>query len=310
MSINHGRTRVQQVSRGKSLQSTLRRLLWWCVAVLLWIVVVMLATYQPEILITNIETSLGSQVVDSTMRKEVDTLLDRRWMWLGRRDNRFLFGKKYAITQLKEQFPDIISIAMRYPDFHTLSIMITERTMAAQWCKESSNYKFNELCYAVDQFGVAYREAPYYSDDLIVKFYTDTLPEKENTPLSVLTPEEVSSFTVLKNALAEQGLHVRGAQFATTKEEGIALIIDRIAKSSLEQDMFIWMPYTLFATDSGHGKFVDIFSTLLREGPLASAVLAQQTGLEYIDLRFGNNVYYKFTNQDTVTLPTEKEYTE
>jgi hypothetical protein len=280
---------------------------WWGVAVFLWVIVFVFATHQPEVRIVEIETTIGSQVVDSAMREEVRSLLGRKFLLFGRRDNQFLFQRTYAIEVLLDKFPDIVAITIKYPDIHTISVSITERSMTAQWCIEDPDHRFKEACYAVDQFGEAYRDAPYYSDDLIVKFYVDTLPDTSEIPLSVLTIEEMESFLILKEMLAKTGLHVRGARYPKENEEGVGLIIDRVAKSNLEQDILFWLPYNMFARRSGHNQFSRIFSTLLREGPLSSQVLAEESGLEYIDLRFGNNVYYKFTNQDQITFSEDSE---
>ncbi|MCR4314176.1 MAG: hypothetical protein NUV84_02940 [Candidatus Uhrbacteria bacterium] len=189
-----------------------------------------------------------------------------------RRSNRFLFSSEALSLALENQFAlSSISIGLREG---TIFIELKERTSNLFW-------KTQNRLFVVDMEGIVVREITDPEDSMLKQPNLKELPvfvDANDVGVTigspVLTPQEIENafnfFTSLKNA-------------------GIAytyIELDRLAGK--------WVQ---LMTEAGYSILFDLTGNIDEQFRNLSVVLQEQiddpTRLEYIDLRFGDKVYYK-----------------
>jgi len=216
-------------------------------------------------------------VEEYKVEEEVRNFLEGNIFFFFPQNNIFLYNKDNLISHLENKFPRIESIKARFDGDSVLSLEIKERSPYALWC---DNFSENE-CFFMDQSSKIYSKAPKFSGDAYFKYYGLI----EGDPLGQIYLKDVNFFISL-------------GQFVKYTE--------RLSLS----------PYYLKVLDNGQyelhllegGKiFFDDQSTLDEvafnlEAVLTSSDFASTTNfknLDYIDLRFGNKLFYKLKSGRT-----------
>lgn len=189
------------------------------------------------------------------------------------RENIFLYPRSAMRQALQSQFPRIKNVSVARPSLLAQAVVVTveERAPYAKWCP--SHGAGAETCYLLDSAGYIFAEA------------TNETPELSYTFHGGLAP----------------GFSPVGQWFLRGRIGGIVAFVDKLKQAGFE------------TTDLSVDSEKD-FSVRLAQGPvllipfdldadaalrnlqitLAADGLDQRLGeLEYIDLRFGNRVYYK-----------------
>ncbi|MGM0438811.1 MAG: cell division protein FtsQ/DivIB [Patescibacteria group bacterium] len=180
--------------------------------------------------------------------------------------NSLLFSSNFSLKDnILDSYPHIegVDIEKIFPE--TLKVSITEREEAAIWCKGKDIYK---TCYKIDDQGVAYQMVEFDEDHFEIDQQIEgdvTLGKKtlsgEKISFIFKAKEEVEEFFELERMVIP---HARSLY--TETEEGFEIRLD--FKSELEDQI----------------ERLDI---------LLSEEIEEVDGLEYIDLRYVNSVYYK-----------------
>lgn len=200
----------------------------------------------------------------------------------------FLFSSKRLASDLKNRFPIIsdVKIYKKYPD--KLKLTIEERKFWGIFCASSNiSAKINSLpavqdpeekCAFVDKTGFAYDEAPPSRGYVIVKIRRDS-PDFE-IPSQVLDTALFQKLIDLEKKL-NSILDAHALQytlFSKTPEE---------VRIKLNEGFEIY-----FNLEEDLEKSLKVLETVLRE-----EIKDRRPELEYIDLRFGNKVFYKMRSK-------------
>ena len=162
---------------------------------------------------------------------------------------------------ISSNFPEVekISIKINLPD--TVSAEIIEKTPAGCWCKDSN-------CNYFDRYGIVYQQNS--KCDNLLTIVSDKEPE---------ISKQVISEDNLKDILKIFNESIGQAQI-----KDIRISDDKVILESKQGWIAYFKPY-----DDISGQIVNL-----------KAILEQKVGankasqLNYIDLRFGNKVFYKF----------------
>lgn len=225
----------------------------------------------------------GNKVVDTEAIQAIaQEHIAGKYIWLIPKSN-FLFYPKDAIkASLADQFKRLKSIEIEFSGAKTLSIVVSEREPKFTWCGEElpqTEARAGEAhCYFVDESGYVFDEAPYFSGDVYFRFYgalTD----------SNFFPENFSKLVLFKDALVAFNMRPTSLYLKPDGDMEIYLSSSKLPP---------YAPKVIFKKDFDLEKTGENLKAAMDTEPLHSDFRLKYSSLEYIDLRFGNKVYFKF----------------
>ncbi len=240
-----------------------------------------LARFEP-LLISDISVS-GTSVLDDAVliKASKEELSENRFLFFPRR-NALLFSRKPLIEKLQEMFPRIQDISVSREGLTHITVLIREHEPFGLWCADDTKGVVEESssCFFLNQDGYIFAEAPRFSGDAFLRFFV-SLPEGEVIRQQVLSPDSMQGVRDFLMALDSIELPPYGV---VVDENGdIEILIQGGAR--------------ILATQG---------STLREEFENLSALLASpaflkrtplEASLDYIDLRFGNKLFFRFHDE-------------
>lgn len=211
---------------------------------------------------TNI---IGNKVLDSKM---IETVVKKDtqgyYLWLFPKTNFLLYPENQIRADLSNQFKIIKDVSLVINNIKTLEISLIEREAKYIWCGDNFPAEKNQ-CYFMDNTGYIFDEAPYFSGNVYFKFFGKI--------------QYFDKLISLKENMEKMGLAPILVFYKDTGDVNINL------SSGAE---------IRFKSDSNFNKVAENLQTALSTEPLQTDFKKKYSLLLYIDLRFGNKVYYKF----------------
>lgn len=224
-----------------------------------------------DILVTGTET-LPRELLSQAVRERLDEGSFR----LFSRKNIFLYPKSTIESGLETDFPRIKEVSLARESLLASALLVTveERTPYASWCRPAANMvrEGASMCYVFDSRGFVFAEQTETPEKPYV-FYGGLIPDAEvigQTFLQGRLPGVVS----LLEALAVAGYEPR--TFTVESESDFTITLARGQR-------------ILATFDMQEADVIRNLATALE----AEGLQEKFDSLEYIDLRFGNRVYYK-----------------
>lgn len=201
------------------------------------------------------------------------------------RDNIFSYPKEELRAGIIRNFPRLKSVRIGRSSFlgTTLIVNVDERTPLGTWCAPGAA---TSSCHVFDDSGLIFAQAEDAPrPDVAYLFFGGVNPE--NAIGSVFLPGKLVAVLDLLQRMRE-------ARFVPAAFH----VLD-------EKDYMIDLEngYTIKAS---FGQSIDTIVHNLELVSVSEALRGRETELEYIDLRFGNRVYYKFKGEES-PAPAEPE---
>ncbi len=220
---------------------------------------------------------IGNKMVDTEKIKAVaQQEIAGNYLWFFPKTNILIYPKNNIKNELSEKFKRLKEIRLAIKDKKILEIGVVERTALYIWCgsfpPENENSE-KPKCSFWDETGYAFDDAPYFSGEVYFKFYGASFPK-----------ENFDKLITLKNKLETMGLKP-SALYKIENGDIKIFLVSRNASSE---------PEIIFKADSDYQKLAENLELALSTEPLKSNFKNKYSSLEYIDLRFGNKVYFKF----------------
>lgn len=223
-------------------------------------------------------TISGATVVSvPSLESQIRSDLVGKYLWAFPKSNVFFYPRAQIEKNLLARFPRIKTVTLNTLDNHILSVSITERQPFALWCDTPPTESLVSQCYFLDADGFVFDHAPQFSGSAYFKYY-GFLPFE--APIGSYYLSSTTAFHELSN-------------FVQSTEE---LGITPLYMSATDTDSF-----ELFVF--GGGKILlDTHESLAKVSERLSALLKTQNLVprkggellvEYIDLRFGNKMFFK-----------------
>jgi len=217
---------------------------------------------------------VGNKVVDAEMIKTaVNQELSGKYLWLFPKSNVMLYHKYKIRDRLQNSFKRIENIDFSVKNKNTLVLSIHEREAKYLWCGETPDLQDEPAdCYFMDAEAFIFDQAPYFSGNVYFKFYG-------------ARESDFKKLILFKKTLEEMGLRPVAAKVVENGD--IKMVLPRVGTPKNS-------PEIIFKMDSDFQKIAENLESALTTEPLLSKFKNKYSSLLYIDLRYGNKVYYKF----------------
>jgi hypothetical protein len=226
--------------------------------------------------VTAITVEGAQTVASSTITAYVQQELAGTYFWMFPRNNVFLYPRAEIAQNILKQYPTLRAVDVHAQDFHTVFVKVAERQPVALWCP-SGQVTAGEGCSFLDEEGLAYAPAPQFSAPVYVT-YTGSLNAGPYTGLrQFLTPEEFQSLVALVTALVQK--------MPDNPVGLVAVDTNGDARAYFKDDFLL-----MFNLKDDGGDIFERFNLALSSSVFTGKTLAD---FEYLDLRFGDKLYYK-----------------
>lgn len=270
------KSRIVYTSARASKKASSRRVAFLAVvgAGMLFLAVgVVFVCRMPSAQIRRITLTGMKTLEEAVLRERIDAGLEGARAWVLPRGSFFLASAGAIASDLEKNFPRIENAAVvkKFPD--ALDVAITERVLWGVFCNslESSS---TPACVYIDSSGIAYEEAPELEGKLLVIVRSDSGGGALGA--AVADPAVMSQMRTLIRELSDKAdIMITGfilssrvpSEIRAVSSEGFTLIFTR------EDDI---------------SAGLDVLKRVL-----TGEIKDRRNKLDYIDLRFGNKVFYK-----------------
>lgn len=237
---------------------------------------------MPKFRIQNIRVDGTVTLSSDEIKEELFRNMGGYYFFLIPKDSIFFLHTKKLELILKDKFPRIYEVFLKseFPD--RLVIFLREREMWGIFCKspevEDRTQNFSSvseyvICAYIDRSGFAYEAAPRSEGYLIKKIKSDTPNIKVG--MQLVDKKLIDQLDFLRDGLKNINLVVVEYELLSEVKTEMRLAVADGFK-------------ILFRKDSDLENALTILQTVLNE-----EIKDRKNRLEYIDLRFGNKVFYK-----------------
>ena len=231
------------------------------------------AFYLPYFRIQQIEIHSAEIIpaaeVEAVIRREIT---GREWLILPR-DNFFLISGEGLEHVIRDRFSQIetVSVGRRFPN--RLTVEIRERILWGIYCRRENLAAPPDSCLYLDTHGVAYEDLSDIQGWLLPVVYaagTKVIGEE------AVSPSAIEFYESAEGSLRGVGAEMLWVSFSTS--------------SPAEMRLGLAEGWNILVTAS---RPVEEWTKVLAV-VLEKEVAGRRSELEYVDLRFGNRVFYKY----------------
>ena len=243
--------------------------------------------------INSIEIT-GNKIVETKLIEEtVQEQIAGNYFYFFPKTNFIIYPQHKIELVLKDKFKRIKDVFANDKNIKTLEISVSERSALYTWCgaEPIKNNDNNQKCYFIDDSGYIFDEAPYFSEDVYFRFYgvgylESGCPTPEINPLGCFFfKQDFNRLVSLKETLKKMGIKPTALYVMDNGDVKVLLS----SQSTTSEN-----PEIILKLNSDFEKIVENLQSVLTTEPLQSDFKNKYSDLLYIDLRFGNKVYYKF----------------
>jgi cell division septal protein FtsQ len=213
----------------------------------------------------------GEEIIPpAELKNAAEGWLGAEFLGISVRQNLFFVSSKKLALELTAKFPRIDSVEIKKKLPHGLEIIIAERQSAGIWCLIASNG-----CFYFDKNGVAYAEAAQSSGFLILNV-ADYRDREVALGSPIASEEWFKNILSARELLPKVGVNV--AEFTVPSGS-----FDEFDARTAEG----WK--IMFSNSTDVAKQISSLKVFFRDELPAG----KRTGLQYIDLRIQDRIYYK-----------------
>ena len=229
---------------------------------------------------------LGSDIINKEdISKKTADFLNGKYLYIFPKTNIFLYPKTDLINYLYKEYPRIKNIEIKdiSLDFKTLEISISLRESKALWCDKLSLEEGEvSRCYFLDDLGFVFAPSPDFSGNAYFKYY-GILPYGD--PIGSYFLEDKEKFKEISSLVDEiYKLEISPLYMVAENQEKFTIYLAGGSK-------------IFFDTTESILKTKERIHTLIKSDDL----FKKEGGIlevDYIDLRFGDKVFYKLKTEN------------
>lgn len=266
----------------------LKKLYYVLGASLLVLVAFALLSRIDKINISQVEIS-GNKIIDTEkIQAIVDQKLTGSYFKIFPRTNIFFYPKQDIVSGLASDLKRLKNINLSIRENKILQVSVEERKGLYVWCGASPETviadETKSSCYFLDDSGFIFDQAPYFSGDIYFRFY-GAIDDMQNPAGQYFSQNDFSRLVSLKEMLEE--LDIRPVALQEVGDGDVKIYLANESTSPMG-------PEIMFKMSADFKKLVENLQSALATDPLKTDFKKKYASLLYIDLRFGNKVYFKF----------------
>jgi len=229
-----------------------------------FIIIFYLVCFYSFFQIKNIEISGNQKISTQDLKNLAENNLSKKILFLPSKSI-FLVDLNKIEKEILDKFPPIkkVYFEKKFPD--KLTILINERQPAAI-------LEENEKYYFIDNEGILFEEITEKGSWLIIKNSTSSQEVKLGE--KILEQEKLSDILEIKSGLKDLDIKVEFAEIVNEKRVDVRTLDGWSIYFNLEDDI---------------SQQIFYLKTVLKE----KISPEERRNLEYVDLRFGNQIYYR-----------------
>lgn len=243
----------------------------------------------PKINIQTIQI-VGNKVIDSMpVESLIRSNLEGKYLWMFPKTNSIIYPREKIEKDLINNFQRMKDISFSLKDLNTLEVSFNERDAKYIWCGENlpeGEVSDDLKCYFMDDTGYLFDESPFFSGEVYFRFF-GPINNIDSPKGASFASEEFQNLITFKESLKK--LEIRPVAIFLKEDKDIEVILS--SSRSLSE-----APKIIFKIDSDLNKMVENLQSAITAEPLKNDFKNKYDSLKYIDLRFGNKVYYKFND--------------
>ena len=201
------------------------------------------------------------------------------YYYLFPKKNIFIFPNKKIEERIKDKWKRVDTVNIKRESLSAIKITVSEKTAKFLWCGDvlSIDSEKNQ-CYFIDKTGYVFSSAPSFSPNVYIRFYGNI---EASDPI--------------------------GQEYLKVSDfEGLTSFIDGLLKADIKVSKLLSFndgeyafylssgPKILFNNRQDFRKTLGNLETLLNSDEYKDDVKKSATPIDYIDVRFGNKVLYRF----------------
>jgi hypothetical protein len=241
------------------------------------------AAWLPQVRIHSIAVSGQKTVEGGKLQAFVEEKISGRRFVVLPADSVFLYPKKEIATELLAYFPLLKTATVHAQNFESIAVEVSEREPYALWC--GATPLVESPCALMDKTGLAYAPAANFFGDAYFTYYgpATTSPGFKGAfaPRQFLTPQEFESLSALVEQFAKYEQKARVNR----------VVVEEVGDVKLSFDNGFSL---LFALKDATGDVFESFVLALTAEPFVNRPISD---FEYLDLRFGDKLYYHLKNK-------------
>ncbi|MES3004880.1 MAG: hypothetical protein V4690_02060 [Patescibacteria group bacterium] len=232
-------------------------------------------SHRPELRVTSVVLNGEVLVSESEVVAVTKDYVSGSYFFLFPKNNTFWYPQKKLTNLLKDTFKRIDTIDVELDGPNTIVIDITERKPVAIWDNGT------EGTYFMDMNGTIFSSAPTFSGNAYLKYYG--LVEGDPIGQQYIAPEDFHKITEFIESVKTNSVYP--VHFIAKTKDSFSLVLSGGTEVYFDNKVSL-------------DVLAENFKALLKTPELAvqkdGSILA-----EYIDLRFGNKLFYKLRDTNT-----------
>ena len=222
-----------------------------------------------RILITSVKTQGNSVVTAKELITLAEESLSGRYFWLFPKKNSFIYPKRSIKAGVLDVFERVEEIEIKRDGPKGIKMLIKEYSPDSLWCGDVIGE--SEQCYFMNNNGLIYGIAPFFSGNAFFRFYGSGV--KRNPVGDTFLPNEFEKYVFFTEMLRSINL----------EPIYLSILDETDFEVGFEDESRI-----LVARESDLSQIVENLRSIIE-----SEDFSNDKVVDYIDLRFGNKIYYK-----------------
>ncbi|MFT7328226.1 MAG: hypothetical protein ACI870_000412 [Crocinitomicaceae bacterium] len=234
-------------------------------------------------------------LIESDIKKSIDTYFDTSTMRLIRKDNILIVQTQRIQDFLGVSFPKIDDISVEIMNGDELVVTIGERSAHSLWCVDRDYESvFDEECYFADRAGLIYASAPYFSGNIYKKLFIQSREEELYIGTVVDNTESFDGFFVFLSELEEQyPISISNVYFDDFND--VRVEINRLKNITYNDPK----PQLFFNQSDNYELILRNIGITLDFETFKNDFKNQAKNLSLIDVRFDGRIFYSFRPIDS-----------
>lgn len=238
-------------------------------------------------LIKDIRVSGNDVVKPADLLARVERSLAGRYYYLYSKKNIFIWPKAQVLADIKAEFPRIKELGVEISSDGNLFIDLKERQPTAIFCSETSS---GEKCYFADQAGLLYAESPEFSENVFYKIYKNLGDE----PIGrvAMMPTDFKNLVDTLKIIPGIFSHSSSGDLSLTK-----VVLNDADNYELYFSDRLHVGEScklILKKDQKPEEIASNLSTVLNSVAFQKEYSNGAKQLDYLDLRLGKKIFYKF----------------